>query len=326
MEVCPLVSEQAPPPAEGGRRITWEQTAEPVREAIESIAGGKVVESIGQTGGFSPGLAARLRLDNGGWAFAKAANTAREPMAPLLNRAEIKVVERLPSTVPAPAFLGSYDDGDWVALVFEDIDGHQPTLPWLPDELDRVLAGLAELAETLTPAPIELDQVIGNPVMPVFDGWRDVSNNPPKLDLLRSDWPWAAGHLDTLLELEAEFPAVAGGNTLLHCDLRADNILLIDDRVLFVDWAGACVGAAHIDLLFMLPSMAMHGVDAEAVVTKHPVTRELPDRTIDASLAAVAGYFVARSTLPPPTNLPTIRDFQRAQGIAVVDWLAARLG
>lgn len=320
------MSEQSPPAAEGGRRITWEQTPFDVRDAIESIAGGRVVRSIGKSGGFSPGLAAVLVIDDGRKVFAKAVNAARAPLAPELNRAEIEVVSVLPASVPAPAFLGSYDDGDWVALVFEGIDGEQPALPWRAEELERVLDGLAELARTLTPSPVELPSVIGHPVNPDFDGWRVIVNDAGKRTRLASDWPWAASHLDTLLELEAEFPTFAAGNTLLHCDLRADNILLTDGKVVFVDWAGACVGAPYIDLLFMLPSMAMHGVDPDPIVAKHPNTRDLPDRTIDSSLAAIAGYFVASSMLEPPPNLPTLREFQAAQGVATLDWLAERPG
>jgi hypothetical protein len=42
-------------------------------------------------------------------------------------------------------------------------------------------------------------------------------------------------------------------------------------------------------------------------------------------LAALAGFFVHRSTLPPPPGLPTLREFQRAQGAESLAWLRRRL-
>jgi hypothetical protein len=56
-------------------------------------------------------------------------------------------------------------------------------------------------------------------------------------------WAWA--HLDRLAELEARWSQAAAGATLLHGDLRADNLLLTPSRVVLVDWPHACVGAAE---------------------------------------------------------------------------------
>jgi hypothetical protein len=43
-------------------------------------------------------------------------------------------------------------------------------------------------------------------------------------------------------------------------------------------------------------------------------------------VAALAGFFVHRSTLPPPPGLSTLRDFQRGQGIEALAWLRRSLG
>jgi hypothetical protein len=41
-----------------------------------------------------------------------------------------------------------------------------------------------------------------------------------------------------------------------------------------------------------------------------------------AELAALAGYFVDQCRRPPPPGIPTARAFQRAQGDALISWLA----
>ena len=57
----------------------------------------------------------------------------------------------------------------------------------------------------------------------------------------------------------------------------------------------------------------------------HPVGRDADPDRVNAVLAALAGFFVHRSTLPPPPGLPTLREFQRAQGAESLAWLRRRL-
>lgn len=67
------------PPATGDRRIPWAEVPAEVRASIEGLLGGKVVGAVSQPGGFSEGLAARLRLADGGRAFVKPSSAACSP-------------------------------------------------------------------------------------------------------------------------------------------------------------------------------------------------------------------------------------------------------
>src|SRR5713101_2950653 len=62
-----------------------------------------------------------------------------------------------------------------------------------------------------------------------------------------------------LAALETGWEAAAEGPTLVHADLRADNILLAGDRMVVVDWPWACLAAPWFDLVAMLPSVHMQG-------------------------------------------------------------------
>ena len=307
----------------GGNRLAWEQAPTRMRVVVEELAGSRVVEARDQSGGFSPGLAARLRLDDGRWVFAKAIAADVSETGAALHRAEARIAGALPPDVPAPRLLGSYDDGQLVALLFALVDGRQPHEPWRPDELGRVLDAMTVLATMLTPAPIQVPSLVDT-----FGGprrWRDLAEAPADQDAVAAVSRWAVDHLATLTELESRWPSAAAGQTLLHCDVRADNVLLTEDDVVFVDWPHARVGAAYLDLLFMLPSAALHGVDPEAVAATHPLTRSVDPDDIDAVLATIAAFFVFHSIEPPPPGLPTVRKFQRLQGAATVEWLARRL-
>ena len=50
-----------------GVRVHWEEVPGSVRAALEARVGAPIVEAITQPQGFSPGLATRLRLDDGRW-------------------------------------------------------------------------------------------------------------------------------------------------------------------------------------------------------------------------------------------------------------------
>jgi aminoglycoside phosphotransferase (APT) family kinase protein len=125
--------------------------------------------------------------------------------------------------------------------------------------------------------------------------------------------PWAASHLHELADLESGWPEASSGETLLHADVRSDNILLTSDGVVFVDWPHACVGAAWLDLLAFLPSVAMQGGPPPwELFDAHPVGREAPPDLV--------------LTLPEPRGLPTLREFQGAQGVEALAWLRRSLG
>lgn len=309
------------PPATGVRHH-WADLPASVRSAVEDILGARVVEARSQSGGFSPGVAARVRLADGRRAFVKAVSAETNPGSPDLHRAEARHTAALPPDAPAPRLLGSYDDGTRVALVLQDIDGRQPRIPWEPAELNRVLAAVGELGAALTPAPFDAPPAAVRKAK-MFTGWRTLlaEGDPGRLD------PWAARHLGRLAELESGWEGPATGDSLAHSDLRADNILLTDDRVVFVDWPHALRAAPWFDLLVMLPCVAAQGgPDPDTVFTGHPLGRGADPAGVTAVLAALAGYFVSASLKPAPPGLPTLRAFQRAQGAAALRWLRGRLG
>ncbi|HET9559643.1 MAG TPA: aminoglycoside phosphotransferase family protein, partial [Actinomycetota bacterium] len=61
----------AGPPATG-ERVDWADAPAWLRDEVEGRLGGRVAEAVTQPAGFSPGIAARLRLDDGRRAFVKA--------------------------------------------------------------------------------------------------------------------------------------------------------------------------------------------------------------------------------------------------------------
>lgn len=303
-----------------GVRIHWDDIPPEVVSALEHRLGARVVEAVTQPGGFSPGLAARLRLHDGRRVFLKAVHEAANPDTPDIHRREARIVAALPVAAPVPRLLWSYDEGGWVALCFEDVEGRHPHEPWTEDDLALVVAALQSMASVLTPSPFDAGSA-GDRFRRGINGWQLLRNSgETRLDA------WALRNLRLLAELEAAAPSLGEGGTLLHFDTRADNILIAGDRVYVVDWPWAKVGAAWVDWVAMAPSVAMQGgPDPESFLRRFLVAT-VPAHAIDAVLCTITGFFVHHSLEPPPPGLPTLRAFQAAQGRIALAWLRDRLG
>lgn len=309
------------PVTASGVRATWESLPAAVRAGIEDVLGSPVVAAVNQSGGFSPGLAARVRCADGGRAFVKAVGTPLNPESPGIHRREAVVTAALPGGVPVPRLRGSYDDGDWVALVFDEVDGRMPHDPWRPDELRLVVGAVTRLSRSLTPCPVPSPRAAADEVRDLMLGYRDLAADPPDdLD------PWEHRHLDRLADLAASALDVVDGDTLVHFDLRADNVLLDGSRVWFVDWPWAFRGAAWIDSVMLLKNAAFHGHDPEPYLEEHPLLADVDPWHVTAFVAGMAGFFREYGRRPAPPGLPTVRAFQLAQHATTLAWVRRRTG
>ncbi|MFI6517071.1 aminoglycoside phosphotransferase family protein [Spirillospora sp. NPDC050679] len=305
----------------GSSRLSWWAAPAHLRTAVEARLGGRVISAATQRGGFSPGVAARLLLDDGRRAFVKSASAELNPDTPRLHRAEARVAAALPEAAPVPRFLGSLDHNGWITLLFEDVDGRHPRQPWRSGELARVLDALTELAGAMTPAPLALptaaDRFAGD-----FRGWRTLAAEPGPRGLDQ----WTRDRLADLARREADWPAASSGATLAHADLRADNMLLTPDRVVIVDWPWACTAAPWFDLVLLLSGIAVEdGPPPQELFAAHPLAADAAPEAVDAVLTAITGYLVWRSRQPSPPGLPTLRAFQREMGERALTWLRHRL-
>lgn len=303
-------------------RVPWEELPAAVQSWAQQVLGSAVVSAASQPGGFSPGAACRLVLADDRRAFIKAVSASANPDTPGLHRREARVAAALPHGVPAPEFLGSYDDGEWVALLFADVEGRQPGQPWQLPDLGRVISALDTLHELMTPSPLEDATGVQELHRSNLSGWRNLAQaDAGDLD------DWSGRNLAALADLEPGWEAAAAGTTLLHNDVRADNVLITAGGVVFVDWPAACVGAPWFDVVAFAPSVAMQGGPKPDWVLASSRTGAAADPdAVTAVVAAVAGYFTWQARQPAPQGLPTVRAFQAAQGQHARAWLRRRTG
>jgi hypothetical protein len=274
-----------------------------------------VVEAVSQGGGFTPGFASVLTCADGSHHFVKAASTVAQRVFAGSYREEARKLLALPASVPAPGLLW-VEDGDWVVLELEHVAARAPRRPWRADELDLCLDALEVVADELTPVP---DGLHLEPVAVELADWPELWDGVPD----RASRP----HADEAAALAAAYAEVTDGETVVHTDIRDDNVLLTGDgRALFCDWNWPVVGAAWLDSLILLISPRGDGLDVERVIAERRLLRDVPADHIDRFLALLTGYLLSRGAEPAPPTSPHLRDAQRWQGEVVWDWLCERRG
>jgi aminoglycoside phosphotransferase (APT) family kinase protein len=313
----------------GSPRLPYADLPAAVRAGIEAALGSPVVSATTRPGGFSPGTAAVVTCADGSRAFVKAVGTPLNPQTHLLHRREALVAGALPASLPVPAlrWSGEFTDGNdvWVGLVFDVVDGEPPARPWTPVAAAAVVDALAELAEAATPCPVPGLTTVAERLADDLAEWSLLAAEPPAdLDAWeRSHLVWLAGGPERL--------AASGelaGDTLVHLDIRADNLLVTaDGGVVVVDWPWAAQDAAWVDtVLFALDAAVHGGVDPEALVAGAPLVAKADPAAVTDLVLGLGGMWAAAMRRPDPPDLPTVRAFQRRFHDAALAWGRRRAG
>jgi Phosphotransferase enzyme family len=313
------------PPAgpAAGVHLPWAEVPAAVRAWAAGVGGGPPGDVRDLAGGFSPGATAVLGCPRA-TIFVKAVGAALNPESPAFHRREAVISAALPEIPEVPRLLDVFDDGDWVALAFEAVEGRPPAHPWDPAELRAAVAALDALHQALTPNPVDGAPQAADRLHALFGGWTELAGRTPPPDGLDE---WSVRHLDRLAELESGWPDAVVGPSLLHCDVRADNLLVTNSAIVFVDWPHACVGAPIFDLVAWAPSVTLEGGPAPEGLLDLSAPSSAVDRDVVAVLAAAfSGFLVCHSLLPPPPGLPTLRAFQGAQGDVALAWVRRLTG
>jgi hypothetical protein len=290
------------------RRLEWQFLPPHIRSEVERRIGGPVAEAVSQTSGFTPGFASVLTCADGSRHFVKAASTIAQRMFADAYREEARKLAMLPDGIPAPRLLWMHDADDWVVLGFEYVAGRAPQRPWVQEELEAASRMTIAIADLLTPAPDGIDRAVED-----FATW------PALWDQV--DHPRAAD----CRALAEQYADVVDGDTLVHLDIRDDNLLIRDDRsVVVCDWNWPVRGAAWLDSLILLLGPRGDGLDVEGHIAAHPLLADVDPKHIDIVIALVLGYFSASAALPVPPTSPYLRQVQAWQRDVLHDWLAER--
>jgi aminoglycoside phosphotransferase (APT) family kinase protein len=126
---------------------------------------------------------------------------------------------------------------------------------------------------------------------------------------------WLAQHLPTLRAAESTAPLA--GDSLVHLDVRSDNLCINDGRAMLVDWNLAVAGNPLFDLVSWLPSLHAEG---------GPPPDEIGAQAAPELVALIAGFFASRAGLPIIPHAPRVRAVQLVQLRVALPWAARTLG
>lgn len=310
-----------------GVRAPYDAMPARVRGWVEDTLGSPVVAAVDQVGGMSPGCATRLACADGTRAFIKAVGPELNPDTPTLVRREALALSLIGTHPMWAGLLASYDDGDWVALLLEDVEGSHPDLD---DDatMAQLLRATDELTEVVTdrvadvPAP---DPAAGglNDLRASFERWAGAFEHAEQLprELLPA---WVAADADVwrerVLALRDD-PA----ETLVHFDIRDDNLLQRPSgELVFVDWGQCGVGPDWLDpLLARLARVESPWFDDS--LSSSPALARAGDEAVTAWLVGFGTFLAWRTVTAVDVNLPTLAEFRRRESVRALAAAARRL-
>ena len=309
-----------------------------VRERVQSVVlpdrlsawiatelGSTVASAVPQAGGISPGPAARLELADGRRFFIKAVSAVEAPYMPRHFRLEIDVLRRLPAVHYRPSLLATYDDGEWVALVLEDVDGTHPNLSD-PAVWNCAREVVRAQTRALTPDPVRLPC---DDVAATVRRWHGaIAAIDP---VVRGKLPhWWRQEEPALLRRLASLADRMPPESWCHFDIRDDNMLVrADGSMVVLDWGMSRSGPAWMD---------------EVLLGLHDVTTPLFDRRVAELPAYGVGSDVGREDAvtdyllclgislaavaygASPVGLPRLMSQRRAESHRLLVGAARRLG
>ncbi|WP_250001140.1 phosphotransferase [Actinoplanes sp. M2I2] len=287
-------------------RPSWRDAPEALRSAVAQACGSPVLGSRDLHGGMSPGPAGVLRLADGRQVFVKAVSREASIASHRFYRQEATALSVMPSEAPAPKLLARIEVDGWCALVMSLAEGGPAGPPWTSDGVALVAAACEHIGRLPAPAGVP---PIGD-LLTDLDGWQRLADGDPgRLDR------WERRHAEALAGLAAGWPAWTTGTALVHQDIRADNAVVDPraGRAVLVDWSFACSGAGWLDRARLAADVVGTGHRDGPAAALRTATGLLGALPADAPgfVAALAGMWRYRSTLPAPPGHPTLRPWQR---------------
>jgi aminoglycoside phosphotransferase (APT) family kinase protein len=313
--MSPAIDAPVVPHGRTARRLAWQHLPPTIREMVETRLGSRVVSARSQDSGYTPGFASRLLAEDGSRLFVKAASRVAQRSIATAYAEEARMLRDLaPYAVPAPGLRWAHEDEEWVVLGLEDVEARTPVRPWRPDELQRTLDLLTEVAQTTAGLGEGLPSV--TTAFPgMTDAWRIFVARSP-----------GDRHIRAAAALAARLPELPRQG-FVHGDARDDNVLLCaDGATLLCDWNWPCRGPVWLDVVDVLVSAHGDGLDAAPMLASHPLTADVPDEEIDVWLAAFAGFMRRGGEQPLRPSSPFLGVHARWSAQAAWSWLSERRG
>jgi hypothetical protein len=199
---------------------------------------------------------------------------------------------------------GSDEGGDWPVMMIEWLSGGRWVPAWQEDDLWAVKEAFGELEG------VELPRWVGSAAVQWAGApWAELLDEPAALKAAGVGRSGVVGALaERLCGIDSD---VLAGDTLVHGDVRSDNIYIArDGKAKLFDWNWASAGGVGVDEALWVVSLLGEGIV--------PVG-ELGEGSWDV-VAFYAGVLAQSAGRP---GGPRVREMQKRQLRAAVEWLGS---
>jgi aminoglycoside phosphotransferase (APT) family kinase protein len=312
---------------------SWRSLPVDVRQATAELLGSRVRRAERVYGGYSPAPTFRLLLADGRRAFLKGAGPADNEFAQAALEREARFYAELGAALGRwiPAFYGVVVCGDWRIVLLEDA-GPKSVPPWTPAASRGVATALAEYHRVAAEIPLP-DWLPGPehlraqtqlwPKLAAPERWARLTSLACEPQIAAQRWLERAS--PSLAAAAASLLDAPGPSSLLHGDIRSDNLRWSHGRLVLFDWPHAFAGPPEYDLAAFAQTVTVEGgIAPERLVEWYAQRGSLRLDVLTASVATVAAYFANMAWREELAGLPRLRTFQRQQFAVTIAW-AARL-
>lgn len=314
---------------------TWSTVPPAVRRAAEHLLGARVRRAMRAWGGYGPTPTYRLRLADGGAAFFKAVCPESSEFSLAAHRRELRVYHELGAIIDdwAPRFRGSFELDGWQVILLDDL-GPKSAPPWTRALTRKVAHALAAFhASTLgRPLPDWLPRPATLAALGRWTwGWAENEEDVEALAEMAGSATeearrWLQAAVPLLTAASRRQPPAAQPHSLLHRDVRSDNLRWVAGRLRLFDWPHAGAGFGECDVLeFAQAVTAEGGVEPEQVLAWYGERAPVRPEIVDAHVAAITGFLASQAWQDDVPGLPRIRTWQRQQLRVCLRWAARRL-
>ena len=303
-----------------------------VKDELETLMRSKVARADRAYGGYTPSATYRVKLRNGRRVFLK--GTYPLPSGSLvewkLEREEHVYQECERFMRPwAPRYYGGVRTEGWHFVVLEDL-GPDTMPPWTAAKTVACARSYARFHRGThgTPLPGWLPRTEHHEFAGFWDKLAsgDLARTASLAGRRAADAEeWLDVALPVLREQSAMLLKLRPPFVFMHFDTRSDNVRLQGRLLRIFDWNFAAVGPHEFEVAAFAQAVTMEGGPSpERVVAEYQRVLPLRSVALDASIAAIAGYFADRAWRPAQLGLPRVRQVQRRQLKATLAWAARR--
>lgn len=289
--------------------LQWENVPHAVTDQIAGKTGPIIKAAPASDGKMIPGLTAILHGADGRRWFLKA--SPKDSPAAFLYQREMAANSLLPETIPAPRMEWASGENDWIAMLFEYMDGRGADLTPLSPDVPSVMSTIAVLSS----------HTATHILPPVAVHIRGLQEKAGRLiDCL------PASETREIRAAIEEFDTLdLAGKWYVHYDMHRGNLRVRPmGMVAVVDLAYACAGAQWLDAASIVPRLIQAGhspADAERAVSVLPAWSTAPAEAV-TGYAALWTAFRQYKAIYGPTNAHHARARAAEAGLA---WISYRM-